>query len=89
MSHVTPKMTKMAKMLKFHEFTMDEYRLLAVYYENGRISLQTFRENFRCIILLRGSKAEKRAQRKYKAWRKSQANLVHPSNDSASHSEQA
>jgi hypothetical protein len=83
------KNIKMSKMLKFQEFAMEEYRLLTLYYENGRISLQTFRENFRGIILLRGSKAEKRAQRKYKAWRKAQANLVHPSNDSTSHSEQA
>lgn len=58
------------KMKKYHEIAMAEWREAKIRKENGSMSVETFKKNFRGAVALRSGKAYANIQKKYHAWLK-------------------
>ena len=58
------------KMKKYHEIAMAEWRKAKARKENGEMSAETFKKNFRGAVALRSGKAYANIQKQYHAWLK-------------------
>ncbi len=58
------------KMKKYHEIAMAEYRKAKARKENGDMSEETFKKNFRGAVALKSGKAYANIQKQYHAWLK-------------------
>lgn len=58
------------KMKKYHEIAMEEWRKAKQRKENGEMSEETFKKNFRGAVALRSGKAYANIQKEYHAWLK-------------------
>lgn len=58
------------KMKKYHEIAMEEWRKAKHRKENGEMSAETFKKNFRGAVALRSGKAYANIKKQYHAWLK-------------------
>ena len=58
------------KMKKYHEIAMAEWKRAKARKENGDMSAETFKKNFRGAVALRSGKAYANIKKEYHAWLK-------------------
>lgn len=58
------------KMKKYHEIAMAEYKKAKHRRDNGEMSAETFKKNFRGAVALRSGKAYTKIKTEYHAWLK-------------------